>query len=130
MLLLAGTVVYVNTGAGKLILEVNEPDVKVTVNGKDIQIKSPRDEITVAVHHAVDARLLGGLLADAAVQQGIARPSDEVDARRLRSGQRCKRTIASCWRLRGIARTRWEQSEGWRRRRGTLAWYGLMRMAI
>src|SRR5262249_32961769 len=46
--LLAGTLIYVQTNKGKLILEVHEPDVKVTVDGEVIKIKSPRDEITVS----------------------------------------------------------------------------------
>jgi hypothetical protein len=48
-LLLAGTVIYLNTGEGKLAIEVNADDVAVTIDGKQIRIKSPRDEVTVEV---------------------------------------------------------------------------------
>jgi WD40 repeat protein/serine/threonine protein kinase len=48
-LLLVGVVIYVNTGEGTLVLEVNEPDVKVTIDGREVRINSPRDEIAVRV---------------------------------------------------------------------------------
>jgi WD40 repeat protein len=47
VLALAGAILYVNTGEGTLLLEVNESDVTVTVDGKLIRIKSPRDEVTL-----------------------------------------------------------------------------------
>jgi WD40 repeat protein/serine/threonine protein kinase len=47
--LIAGTLIYLNTGAGTLVLEVNTPDVKVNIDGKQVSIHSPRDEISVTV---------------------------------------------------------------------------------
>jgi len=52
LVVLAGTIVYVRynrTGEGTLVLEVNQPDVKVTVDGNHVEIDSPRDEIEVTV---------------------------------------------------------------------------------
>jgi WD40 repeat protein/serine/threonine protein kinase len=49
VLLLTGVVVYMNTDEGTLVLEVNEPDVKVTIDGREVRINSPRDEIAVRV---------------------------------------------------------------------------------
>ncbi|MBC8876925.1 MAG: protein kinase [Planctomycetes bacterium] len=43
------TIIYLKTGNGTLVLEVNEPDVTVTIDGKHVRIKSPRDEVSVAV---------------------------------------------------------------------------------
>ena len=47
--LLVATLIYLKTGEGTLILEVNQPDVKVTIDGDQVHIKSPRDEISVRV---------------------------------------------------------------------------------
>jgi len=53
----AGVFIYVNTGSGTLVLEVNEPDVTVTIDGEQVHIKSPRDEITVTVgRHDLEVR--------------------------------------------------------------------------
>ena len=49
VLLLAGMVIHLMTGEGTLVLSVNQPDVKVTIEGDEIQFKSPRDEMTVTV---------------------------------------------------------------------------------
>jgi WD40 repeat protein/serine/threonine protein kinase len=48
-LLLASVIVYLNTGEGKLVIEVNADDVAVTIDGKQVRIKSPRDEVIVEV---------------------------------------------------------------------------------
>jgi WD40 repeat protein/tRNA A-37 threonylcarbamoyl transferase component Bud32 len=42
-------VIYVKTDHGTLIIDVNEPDVTVMLDGSDVRIKSPRDEIAVSV---------------------------------------------------------------------------------
>lgn len=48
--LLAGVLIYLNTGEGTLVLEVNEPDVKVTIDGRDhVEVRSPRDAVSVNV---------------------------------------------------------------------------------
>src|SRR5207249_854339 len=49
LLLAAGMVYYVQTGEGKLVLEVNAADVKVTIDGNEVKIRSPRDELNVTV---------------------------------------------------------------------------------
>ena len=49
LLLVAGVIVYLKTDKGTLVLEVNPPDVTVTIDGNQVRIKSPRDEIRLAV---------------------------------------------------------------------------------
>jgi WD40 repeat protein len=49
LLFLAGTLVYVHTGEGTLVLEGNLDGVSVTIDGKQVQIKSPGEEVTVTV---------------------------------------------------------------------------------
>ncbi len=46
-LLIAVAVIYINTGEGVVEVTVNEPDVKIQLDGKEIRISSPRDQITV-----------------------------------------------------------------------------------
>ena len=48
-LLFAGLAVYFKTGEGTLVLSVDEPDVKVTIDGQEVQVQSPRRKITLAV---------------------------------------------------------------------------------
>ncbi|MBC8875869.1 MAG: SUMF1/EgtB/PvdO family nonheme iron enzyme, partial [Planctomycetes bacterium] len=48
-LIAAATIIYLKTGHGTLVLEVNEPDVKVTIDGNRVEIKSPRDKVSVTV---------------------------------------------------------------------------------
>ncbi len=42
-------VFHLKTAHGTLVLEVNEPDVTVTVNGREVTLRSPRDEIRLSV---------------------------------------------------------------------------------
>ncbi|MHB1034470.1 MAG: protein kinase domain-containing protein [Pirellulales bacterium] len=46
---LAGTVIYCKTGEGTLVLEINEPGATVTIDGDEVQVASPRGEVSVAV---------------------------------------------------------------------------------
>ena len=47
VLLAVGTLVYLRGGEGVLVLEVNQPDVSVAIDGKPIQIETPDEEIPV-----------------------------------------------------------------------------------
>jgi WD40 repeat protein len=47
VLVLAGSIIYLKTGDGTLVLDVKVDDVKVTIDGKEVHVKSPRDEITI-----------------------------------------------------------------------------------
>jgi len=51
LVLLAGVLVYLNTGEGTLVLNVNEPDVQLAIDGQrqKVEIRSPRDRIDVTV---------------------------------------------------------------------------------
>ncbi len=48
-LLVAATLISIKTGAGTLVLEVNQPDVSVTIDGEKVTIHSPRDQVEVRV---------------------------------------------------------------------------------
>jgi WD40 repeat protein/tRNA A-37 threonylcarbamoyl transferase component Bud32 len=48
-LLVVGAVVYANTGDGTLALDVNEPDARVTIDGREVPFNSPREELAVRV---------------------------------------------------------------------------------
>jgi WD40 repeat protein len=48
LLLLAG-IIYIKTGEGTLVLEVNESDVRVTIDEKRVEIQSPRDMLVLTV---------------------------------------------------------------------------------
>jgi serine/threonine protein kinase len=47
--LLLASIIYLNTGKGTLILEINQPDVAVTIDGDKIDLHSPRDRIKLTV---------------------------------------------------------------------------------
>ena len=49
LLVVAGVIIYLKTDKGTLVLDVNPPDVRVTIDGSQVRIKSPHDEIAVAV---------------------------------------------------------------------------------
>jgi len=49
LLLVAGVIIYLKTDKGTLVLEVNPLDVTVMIDGNQVRIKSPRDEIRLTV---------------------------------------------------------------------------------
>ncbi|MCX7425089.1 MAG: PEGA domain-containing protein [Planctomycetia bacterium] len=48
-ILLLAVIIHLKTEKGTLVLEVGPPDVKVTIDGNQVHIKSPRDEISVRI---------------------------------------------------------------------------------
>ena len=48
-ILLLALVIHFKTNKGTLVLEVDPPDVSVTIDGNQVDIKSPRDEIRLSV---------------------------------------------------------------------------------
>jgi len=57
LLVAAAVIIYLKTDSGTLIVEVHPADTHVTIDGSHVQIKSPRDEISLAVgEHDLEVR--------------------------------------------------------------------------